>query len=594
MQPSKKEPIKWVEFHVPYRTMEKAMDIDIQSYGTETHIDWVEVLAYLATKYGGNFKQYKSSDMDKLVASLKNGEYTEHLAKKFNPDLYHYYYKAYSTILGEYLGEYKVQVPKNKENEDSSQPSDMGWKKQYGLKAFSPVAAGYYYSDFDDFGTGRTYGYARRHLGHDLMIGTGTPIISVESGIVEALGWNQYGGWRIGIRSFDELRYYYYAHLQKNRPYASNLYIGKAVTAGDVIGYSGQTGYSIKENTNNIDTPHLHYGLQLVFEESKKDSPTQIWINLYDITRLLSKHRTDVKHEENSKEYTRKYAFSELSRPKNFEKGLDETKKKMVSMALSQTTIPMDSVAVPILMYHGLLKDPALQNKFVIDPALFESDLKYLKKNGYTTMFLSDLIDCVKNGTPFPKKPILLTFDDGYYNNYLYAFPLLKEHKMKAVISIIGRYTDQYTEKDSNQPSYSHVTWNQINEMIASNYVEIQNHTYNMHTYGINRNGSMQKSGESIEAYYSALDSDVGYLQEHIKEKTGTSPNTFTYPFGFYNKNSEEFLKSLGFEATLTCKTKMNYFSIKERNPEELYQLNRFLREPNCSLEDFFQKYDIE
>ena len=63
----------------------------------------------------------------------------------------------------------------------------------------------------------------------------GTPIIAVESGYIEALGWNQYGGWRVGIRSFDGKRYYYYAHLRKNHPYAENLKESDSVKAGDVI-----------------------------------------------------------------------------------------------------------------------------------------------------------------------------------------------------------------------------------------------------------------------------------------------------------------------------------------------------------------------
>ena len=71
----------------------------------------------------------------------------------------------------------------------------------------------------------------------------GTPIIAVESGYIEALGWNQYGGWRVGIRSFDGKRYYYYAHLRKDHPYAKDLCEGQIVTAGDVIGYLGMTGY---------------------------------------------------------------------------------------------------------------------------------------------------------------------------------------------------------------------------------------------------------------------------------------------------------------------------------------------------------------
>lgn len=75
----------------------------------------------------------------------------------------------------------------------------------------------------------------------------GTPIIAVESGIVENLGWNQYGGWRVGIRSFDTKRYYYYAHLRKNHPYSEGMEEGRIVKAGDVIGYLGMTGYSTKK-----------------------------------------------------------------------------------------------------------------------------------------------------------------------------------------------------------------------------------------------------------------------------------------------------------------------------------------------------------
>ena len=66
--------------------------------------------------------------------------------------------------------------------------------------------------------------------------------------------------------SLDGKKYYYYAHLRKNHPYAAGLTEGAKVTAGDVIGYLGMTGYSTKENVNNINVPHLHFGLQLIFD----------------------------------------------------------------------------------------------------------------------------------------------------------------------------------------------------------------------------------------------------------------------------------------------------------------------------------------
>ena len=91
-------------------------------------------------------------------------------------------------------------------------------EERYGLKAFLPIAKNYSFSHYDDFGNSRSYGFKRVHLGNDLMGSIGTPIVAVESGVIEHLGWNQYGGWRIGIRSFDGKRYYYYAHLRKNHP----------------------------------------------------------------------------------------------------------------------------------------------------------------------------------------------------------------------------------------------------------------------------------------------------------------------------------------------------------------------------------------
>lgn len=567
------DPIKWVEFNVPYEAMEKALAYDVESYKTETHISWIELLAYLGAKYGGDFSHYKSKDMEELAAKLREGEYTAHLAKKMK--YYHYYLRAYTAVLGGLAGEYEVQVKKEGTGETV-------WVKKYGLKAFSPIAEGYWYNDYDDFGNGRSYGYARKHLGHDLMISTGTPVVSVESGIVEALGWNQYGGWRIGIRSLDKTRYYYYAHLRKDQPYAANLYVGKAVKAGDVIGYSGQTGYSLKENVNNIDSPHLHFGMQLIFEEDKKDSPSQIWVDLYDITRLLSKHRVTVEKKDGSKEFTRVYDFREpdaaLSTP-----------------TLQKAPIPEDSLAVPILMYHGLLKDTSMQNKFVISPDRFESDLKYLKEMGYETITMSQLIDYVNKGSPLPPKPIVLSFDDGYYNNYLYAYPLLKQYGAKAVISIIGKCSDDFSVSDGGHATYSHITWDEINEMMQSGCVEIQNHTYNMHTYDKGRRGSMQKPNETIEVYKNVLENDVGRLQRRIQEMTGWTPNTFAYPFGYMSNGSTQLLKSMGFSASLSCTEGINYFPMDKtkRTEDSLYVLKRVLRPPNLSSADFFQKHGI-
>lgn len=83
---------------------------------------------------------------------------------------------------------------------------------------------------------------------------------------------------------------------------------GKEVKAGDVIGYLGMTGYSTKENVNNINVPHLHFGMQLIFDESQKEGVNQIWIDVYQIINFLKKNKSEVyKAYSDTKDYKRVY-----------------------------------------------------------------------------------------------------------------------------------------------------------------------------------------------------------------------------------------------------------------------------------------------
>jgi len=301
--PAPQKYIKWVDFRIPQAAMEKAINVDIKSHAPDSkvQISWIEVLSYLAAKYYGNMSSYKSKDMDQVVATLNNGETIQTLSKGYK--LFDYYFEAYSSVLSGLVGEYSTEYV------DKAAPNTKLWKKTYGLKAFSPFGSGYYYGHFDDFGTSRSFGYKRKHLGHDMMGSVGTPIVAIESGTVEALGWNPYGGWRIGIRTLDNKRSYYYAHLRKTHPYHANIQIGSTVRAGDVIGYLGMTGYSTKEGSNNVKKPHLHVGMQLVFNEVQKEGINQIWIDLYDIINLLQKHRSQVKLDPITKDFNRVYGF---------------------------------------------------------------------------------------------------------------------------------------------------------------------------------------------------------------------------------------------------------------------------------------------
>ena len=291
--PVNAEPIKWVDFSVPYESLKMAMNTDIETEEKEKHISWIDILALAACRTGG---KCPISSVKKAVSDLSGDKDMEELLGDLYK-YYDYYHEAYTAVLGGMLGSYSVEI-------------DGQWRPAYGLKAFSPIAAGYGYSHCSDFGNSRSFGFARKHLGNDLMGGLGTPIVAVEGGVVEAMGWNRYGGWRVGIRSFDSKRYYYYAHLQKDTPFANDMYVGKIVQPGDVIGFMGRTGYSDKENTNNIETVHLHFGMQLVFDESQKECNSEIWINVYPIVRLLSEHRSSLVKTDGV--WQRKYPFVDL------------------------------------------------------------------------------------------------------------------------------------------------------------------------------------------------------------------------------------------------------------------------------------------
>ncbi len=291
--PVSAKPISWVDFQVPYESLQYALDQDISTFEKEKHTPWIDILSLAACRTGG---KCPLDSVKKAAKDLLGDKSPQELLGE-SSSYYSYYHEAYTAALGGLVGSYEIEV--------------KGQTRQcYGLKAFSPIASGYGFSHCDDFGVSRSFGFKRKHLGHDMMGALGTPIVAVEGGVVEAMGWNRYGGWRIGIRSFDSKRYYYYAHLQKDHPFADGLRPGDQVQAGDIIGFMGRTGYSDKENVNNIETVHLHFGLQLIFDESQKECLSEIWIDVYDIVRLLNSHRSSVVKDANG--WHRAYPFRDL------------------------------------------------------------------------------------------------------------------------------------------------------------------------------------------------------------------------------------------------------------------------------------------
>lgn len=244
-------------------------------------------------------------------------------------------------------------------------------------------------------------------------------------------------------------------------------------------------------------------------------------------------------------------------------------------------------IEVPIIMYHSILKDPSRSNKYTVTPSVLEEDLKYIKDKGYTTVTISDLISYVYDDTPLPEKPIVLTFDDGHYNNYGYLFPLLEKYDMKAVISIVGAYTDKFTETDEANLNYSYLRWKDIKELMTTGRIEFQNHTYSLHSNIGKRIGTKKIKGETDEHYKNVLEEDILNLQQEFEENTNYTPQCFTYPFGGISNASLDIIKELGFKASLSCEQGINKLT---KNPNSLYLLKRYNRPSYISTYNFFQK----
>ena len=244
-------------------------------------------------------------------------------------------------------------------------------------------------------------------------------------------------------------------------------------------------------------------------------------------------------------------------------------------------------VRIPVIMYHAVIDDSTRQGQYVISPQELECDFRWLKGEGYTPILSHDLIAYSKGECTLPEKPILLTFDDGYYNNYLYAFPLARQYGMKFILSPIGKYTDLYSETPDKSPYYAHCTWDMLREMQSSGLVEIGNHSYDLHSTENRTLGTKRLSSESMDSYAVRLREDILSAQKRFEKELNCSPTVFTYPFGAVSEGEPELIRNMGFAVTLSCEEKI---STVTEDPNSLTALGRFLRPSGESSESFFSR----
>lgn len=201
-----------------------------------------------------------------------------------------------------------------------------------------------------------------------------------------------------------------------------------------------------------------------------------------------------------------------------------------------------DNIGVPVLYYHSVSENAI--NDVTITPKKLKEQLDYINDNNYVTITMRELYSHIENNTPIPQKSIIITFDDGYMNNYTEAFPILKDLNMTATIFCVGNSLDgsYYLSEDA------------IKEM--SDYgIDIESHTVNhlhLDTLSYDQQLSEIKNSKNI-----------------LEKITGKEVLALAYPFGDYNNDTIKATKEAGYKMAFTTK-----LGLSDRT-DNIYELNR-------------------
>ena len=192
------------------------------------------------------------------------------------------------------------------------------------------------------------------------------------------------------------------------------------------------------------------------------------------------------------------------------------------------------SVAVPIIVYHGVRPnytgETSEVKRYTIEPQILDRELAYLHDNKYNVISLTELYKYFDDGVPLPPKPIVLTFDDGWKNQYIYAFPLLKKYGFTATFFI---FTNAIGHKNF-------LSWDQVKEMNDAG-MTIGGHT-KTHPY------LTRISDPTL------LEKEISGGKQIIEEHLGHPIDTFAYPFGLYNATTTRAVAKAGYKTARTSR----------------------------------------
>ena len=258
-----------------------------------------------------------------------------------------------------------------------------------------------------------------------------------------------------------------------------------------------------------------------------------------------------------------------------------DTPSSCFSEVLQATALPDETVSrdVPVLMWHNLAEESSGDMTISVDT--FRAQIEALHEAGFKTVSLQQLYDYVHFGTELPEKPIVLTFDDGYFSNYEYAYPILQEYDMQATIFAIGVSVGKDTYKDTAHAMTPHFGVDEAREMVASGLISVQSHTYDMHQWPPFEDGNAQVretllpfDGETDADYEAAVEADFAESRDLLESITGEAVNALAFPEGAYVTLTQDALRNAGAELTFTTVRAVN--TVVKGLPQSLCAMPRF------------------
>ncbi len=232
---------------------------------------------------------------------------------------------------------------------------------------------------------------------------------------------------------------------------------------------------------------------------------------------------------------------------------------------------PENSVFLPVITYKNISNE---ENGYTVTKEQFEKDLAFLIEKGYNSVVARDLVKFTMGLSELPQNPVLITFDGGYRSFLAEAFPLLEKYNTRAVVNIVGEYTDIFSKDVPKDDKSTRLSWEEIKYLHYSPFAEIGNNSYSF--YEENKNPTKTQVKE-----------DVLRLQQLLAENIYNISLVFAYPHNFYSKETEKVINDLEFKVTLLETEGKNYIT-KDRNT--LFNLKRYERKASETTEEFFAK----